>query len=480
MTRRPLDLFIWLLSLSLLSTTRAQDKPCTGRNAGKYYDLNGLQAGKDFTVTTGGGHEIILSACKSVSHETWGLKVQDPGLVGAFMRRDHGDFSMGQTNTTLSFSGRAGHPHLTLTSGSKCLDSNGNTIEHLRGSTEIEFICDPSHGAGSPRLVGQLPPGGDDAACAWFFEWRTAAACATSEGTTFGGVIWFLFISALLFIVMYLVVGTLYNYFILHLSGTEALPRFSLAGMLYHGREAWDMAGEWWASGRSNGFNFSSSGSARGPVGLGGPGGFHTSSQPHHSSNANGDRVPERGGPGAGRDTRSFGTGSGGASANPFVRTASAVRKEQPQPQTNPASHQTQVMAEPQPQLPPGVTLAPGGVPMSASGAGSMPSTGLSSGGGGGGLNPASHQAQLMAGMPVPHLSAPAQVQVQNENATAYRDGGVSASAPAPPPSARRERFALGDDEGEEGEGEDDAPEIQIADVRGRIGAAEEGGSIML
>jgi hypothetical protein len=181
------------------------------------------------------------------------------------------------------------------------------------------------------------------------------------------------------------------------------------------------------------GFNFSSS--ARGPVGLGGPGGFPSS---------NGARVPpERGG-----RERSFGGANANgstANANPFIRTGPSVRKEQPQPQTNPASHQTQVMAPPPPREMP--MPAPGmPTPMPATSAGAPAQ----------GLNPASHQAQLMAGMPVPQLSAPAPAQQSNENATAYRD--------APLPSAKRETFAVGDDEGDE----DDGGDIQIADVRGR------------
>ncbi|KAJ7609184.1 hypothetical protein DFH06DRAFT_1485893 [Mycena polygramma] len=457
MARPRLAAFLSVFCLSLLSFTHAEEKGCTGHNAGKYYDLNGLQVGKDYTLKTAGGHEMVLSACKSVSHETWGLKVQDPALVGGFVRRDHGDFSIGQVNTTLSFSGRAGHPHLTLSSGSKCLDSNGKTIEALHGSTEIEFICDPSAGAGTPRLVAQLPPGGDDAACAFFFEWRTAAACATSEGVTFGGIIWFLFMSALILLGIYLVVGTLYNYFMLGLAGTDALPRFTLAGMLHHGSEAWGMAGEWWASGRGGGFNLSSS--ARGPVGLGGPGGFPAS---------HGGRVPaERGAP------RSFGGASdessnGSAGGNPFVRTGTSVRKEQMHPQTNPASHQTQVMNPPStaPQQNASHVPANMGAPMTptptAPGHGQQQQQQ-------GGLNPASHQAQLMAGMPVPHLSSPSAPQTSSENATAYRD------APAPaPPTPGRQTFAVGDDEVEEGE--DDAQEVQIADIRGRMDSAGPGG----
>ncbi|KAJ7899603.1 hypothetical protein B0H14DRAFT_2556660 [Mycena olivaceomarginata] len=59
---------------------------------------------------------------------------------------------------------------------------------------------------------------------------RGKDACPTSEGVTFGGVIWFLFVSTLTLLALYLVLGMLYNYFALGLSGTEALPRFTLAG----------------------------------------------------------------------------------------------------------------------------------------------------------------------------------------------------------------------------------------------------------
>lgn len=52
----------------------------------------------------------------------------------------------------------------------------------------------------------------------------------------------------MILLIAYLIIGTLYNYFVLGLAGTDALPRFTLAGLIYHGREAWEMAGDWWAS----------------------------------------------------------------------------------------------------------------------------------------------------------------------------------------------------------------------------------------
>ncbi|KAF7358857.1 PLCXc domain-containing protein [Mycena sanguinolenta] len=466
MARPPLALVFWALWFSLFSLTRAEDKPCTGRHNGKYYDLNPLQLGKDFTSKTPEGHEMVLSVCKSVSHETWRLNVQDPGLVGGFVRLGHGDFSMGQTSTTLSFSGRAGHPHLTLSSGSKCRDSNGDTIENMKGSTEIEFVCDPAAKRGTPRLVAQLPPGGDDAACAWVFEWRTAAACPTSEGVTFGGVIWFLFISALILLATYLVIGTLYNYFVLGLNSslTDALPRFSVAGMLYHGREAWGMAGEWAAGGFGRG-------GPRGPVGLGGPGGFRTARDPESRGRtfgtADDDGSMNSSANGSASPNVHVTNNTPNVNANPFIRTKTSVRTEM-----NPASHQTQVMSG-APVPSPGALKemsapSPVGVGAAAPGQGQGVEQALAAG-----LNPASHQAQVMSGMPVPHLSSPSRMTAPPPM--------VQPTPPAPAPAlGRRETgqtFAVGDMDDENDE--EDATEIQIADVRGRMDAGEGGEGII-
>ncbi|CAK5279071.1 unnamed protein product [Mycena citricolor] len=341
---------------SFVSTVgAAEDKPCTAHHDGKYYDLNRVQSTDDYKLSSPENLEIVLSACKSVSQETWGLKgIDDPANVAGFVRRGHGDFSLGRTNTTLSFHSRSKHPHLAFTGGSKCIDSAGNAIDNLRGSSEIEFVCDPGAGRGQPRLVAQLPAGPDDKACAWVFEWRTAAACPTSEGITFGGFIWGLFISIILLLILYVVVGTIYNHFVLNLQGTDALPRFSVAGMIHHGRDALEMASDWAAT------------YGRGPQ----YGGRY-------------DALPTDREGGAG-----FTLPSSADSNSAFVRT----RKE---PVTNPASHQTQVMAPPA-QGGGGVQMpAPAPAPASVSAVNAA----------GSGLNPASHQAQLMAGMPVPQLS---------------------------------------------------------------------------
>ncbi|KAF7300411.1 PLCXc domain-containing protein [Mycena chlorophos] len=449
-----------VLSLLAAAASAQDTKPCTGRNGGKYYDLNGLASG-DYSVTTPGGHELTLSACKAVTKETWGL--DDPKTVGGFVRKEHGDFSLGTLNTTLSFSSRAGYPHLTYAGGSKCVDSNGNKLDYLRGATEIEFVCDPAAGRGTPRLIAQLPPGGDTVACAYVFEWRSVSACATSEGVTFGSFIWFLFSTSLILLFAYLVIGFLYNTFALNQRGMAAVPRFSFASMVYHMREAADLAREWWAT----------QGPGRGAFGL--------------REGGRGVGVGVGGGFGASRDAGRAEEGENTfGKANAFIRT----RKDQPGA-LNPASHQNQSSAAPpvlnthsasaSASASPRHSPMPIPVPMpaptlssvvspSASGLNpashqaqmmqgqgqareDMPLPALptelapTSANAAVGLNPASHQAQVMSGMPVSHLSrTPAQQQQQQQ-------GGM------PPLTPGRERFSLGEGEEEEEDGEEEGEE---------------------
>ncbi|THH09823.1 hypothetical protein EW146_g8566 [Bondarzewia mesenterica] len=98
----------------------------------------------------------------------WNPNVEHAENVAGFVRKGHGDFSIGEVNTTLLV--RDNHPLLILTDGSPC-----PSAEHLRASTAVRFICDTSvFGSGNPQFVAQLPP--DDAsACAFFVEWRTHA-----------------------------------------------------------------------------------------------------------------------------------------------------------------------------------------------------------------------------------------------------------------------------------------------------------------
>lgn len=111
----------------------------------------------------------------------------------------------------------------------------------------------------------------------------------------------------------YLVLGTLYNRYVLNLTGTAQIPQFSFEAMRYHTTEAWKWIRERMGNGRS-GF-----GDADGGVNF-----------VSHQAQAG---------------LESAGGGGGG-----FVRPTSGAKRA-PQPQratTNPVSHQAQV-----PQPPP-------------------------------------------------------------------------------------------------------------------------------
>ncbi|KAJ3511454.1 hypothetical protein NLJ89_g4087 [Agrocybe chaxingu] len=237
-----------LLSLFLFTTSAfADEKPCTIHDGGKYYDLNPLRSNKDYDIKTPSEQTISLNICQSVKTELFGLKNDiDAGDVGGFIRRGHGDFAIGKTNTTLSI--YDGRPRIMMSNGSRCKPKAGEPPGEVRASTAVEFICDKSvFGPGVPRLLVQLPPGDDDIACGFVIEWRTHYACATSEGGGVWGIFATLAVIFLVLLMTYTVLGTLYNRFVLDLRGFDQIPQFSIESMKYHGREAFewckDMAG---------------------------------------------------------------------------------------------------------------------------------------------------------------------------------------------------------------------------------------------
>jgi cation-dependent mannose-6-phosphate receptor len=190
-----------------------------------------LKAAKDYQFETSNGYNFILNVCKSVAHESWNLKVPNPADVAGFIRRPHGDFSIGTANSTLIL--RGGRPSLQLIDGSPC--AKDNTI---RSYTTIEFVCDTSiFGAGKPRLVTQFPEEDDDA-CAFFVEWRSHFACPTSDRTGAHGLFILAVIIIIALVMLYLVCGTLYNRFVLNLSGFDQIPQFSWTSLKYHVSEA--------------------------------------------------------------------------------------------------------------------------------------------------------------------------------------------------------------------------------------------------
>lgn len=212
---------ILLSAVALLAVVRAEEAPCTAHDGDDYYDLSPLKSNKDYEFKSPDGKDFVLNVCKPVNHDVWAPKVDNPENVAGFTRHDRGDFSIGETNTTLTV--QNGHPMLVMTNGSPCPGA-----ESTRGSTAIRFICDTSvFEAGKPEIVAQLPPD-DDSACAFFMEWRTHVACPTHEKT---GRIGFLTVLAAILttaFMLYIIVGTFYKRYVLELRGFDQIPRLSI------------------------------------------------------------------------------------------------------------------------------------------------------------------------------------------------------------------------------------------------------------
>ncbi|KAH7914533.1 mannose-6-phosphate receptor binding domain-containing protein [Hygrophoropsis aurantiaca] len=222
------------------------EKPCTLHHEDNYYDLNPLKASKDYQFQTDSGHDFFLNVCKPVVSDNWNLREGTAGDVAGFVRKDHGDFSIGQVNTTLTMHSNA--LTLSLTNGSPCSASSFARTANspsanprvtraadapMYGSSFIRFICDTRvYGAGTPELIAQFPRE-DDSACGFDIEWRTHFACPKGERGIIGGILVFLVIATLLLLTTYTLLSTLYNRFVLRLRGPDSLPSYTPA----HARE---------------------------------------------------------------------------------------------------------------------------------------------------------------------------------------------------------------------------------------------------
>ncbi|KZT08637.1 uncharacterized protein LAESUDRAFT_648667 [Laetiporus sulphureus 93-53] len=207
--------------LTLLAATRtatADDQPCTARDGDDYYDLSSLKSSTDYRFKSPGGYEFVLNVCKPVVSDMWAIKVDDPAIVGGFSRHERGDFSIGNTNSTLVV--QNGHPTLLMTGGSRCPGADTMTA-----STVVRFTCDTSV-LGQPELVAQLPPSDVDA-CSFFIEWRSHVACPTHEKTGRIGFVTVLAAILTTLFMLYILVGTFYNRYVLELRGFEQIPRIS-------------------------------------------------------------------------------------------------------------------------------------------------------------------------------------------------------------------------------------------------------------
>ncbi|KAL4068838.1 mannose-6-phosphate receptor binding domain-containing protein [Scleroderma yunnanense] len=220
--------------LALALSAYADEQPCTLHHGGNYYDLNSLKARKDYEVDIEGGHKFYLNVCRGVTTDPWNTGVSDgDGNIAGLIRRDHGDFAIGIVNTTLEMV--EGSLMIRQSNGSPC-----KNMDNVRGSSSTRFICDTSvFAAGKPAVIDKFPPN-EDEACHYELEWKTHFACPTGERGFFSGLLISCVITAMIFVMLYMVASTLYNRFVLHLRGHELMPKFTLQ----HAQEILDMSYE--------------------------------------------------------------------------------------------------------------------------------------------------------------------------------------------------------------------------------------------
>jgi cation-dependent mannose-6-phosphate receptor len=77
-----------------IANMASSNSPCTlTLDDGTHYDLSSLSSAKaDYTATVG-EREFKLNVCRAVVSELW--SVDQPELVGGFIGRQNGDFSIG-------------------------------------------------------------------------------------------------------------------------------------------------------------------------------------------------------------------------------------------------------------------------------------------------------------------------------------------------------------------------------------------------
>ncbi|KAG5651212.1 hypothetical protein H0H81_009459 [Sphagnurus paluster] len=324
-----------LLALAIVGCMADDEMPCTIHHGGRYYDLNPLKASKDYEFQTPGNHLFVMNVCRTPVRETFGLKDVKVTEIGGFIRRDHGDFSIGSKYNPVV-------PRLQSSP-----DSRGWV------SLQIQIRREPD--TGTPRLIAQLPPGDDEEACAFFLEWRTHVACPTNDpGSALGFFSFTILLQVAIFYcadpssaalthhnriislaILYLVAGTLYNRFVLRLRGVDQIPKFSVEAMKYHASEALD-----WIKDLAGSAQRPGSGYARMPNELGTPfsgGTFSGSSQPSGGINPVSHQTQVSSGPGS--TLHSDDVGHGFVRPHPSRAPSGPPRRAE----INPVSHQAQI-----------------------------------------------------------------------------------------------------------------------------------------
>ncbi|KAF2208815.1 hypothetical protein CERZMDRAFT_48473 [Cercospora zeae-maydis SCOH1-5] len=245
------SLAVYLSAAPVLAASGAEgDKPCTitSPTTGSFFDLTALQIPdpatskakhpKEHSWNATGydvGYNFTINFCGAVVEPVENVEGVDKELwrnVSAFYRHADKVYSIGQQNSDLVMRGRK--LVLNYTDGSPCEHpedkrwANKKPVKKSKGrtkSTVISMLCDRDPLAPPLQLsfVGTLDE------CTYFFEGRSAAACATANTSkatlnpagVFGVIV-------MIAIMVYFVGGCVYNRAVLQQRGWQQVPNYNL------------------------------------------------------------------------------------------------------------------------------------------------------------------------------------------------------------------------------------------------------------
>ncbi|CAB4424849.1 unnamed protein product [Rhizophagus irregularis] len=218
-------LCLTILSTSLFVKAEENPQPCTVTNetTNKYYDLSPLKKteGNDWIVYGyGTGWTFYINVCHGVLYrddkdsesnfEDIGVYGINPELYNRTLEKSH---NIGKLSNN------------PLIRGDKLVMefSNGKLcgLTNYKSASVVSFICDKTvEGQGQPIFISSYQD------CAFFFEWRTPAACPTDKKDASKGgwgVFFTIFVIAL---IVYFVGGIIYNRMVHNATGMYQIPNW--------------------------------------------------------------------------------------------------------------------------------------------------------------------------------------------------------------------------------------------------------------
>ncbi|KAI0244061.1 Cation-independent mannose-6-phosphate receptor CI-MPR [Massospora cicadina] len=218
----------WCLTFTLLafvsSDTPIQVPYCGAHNVTSHdlYDLSSL------IKTTGDNYKIEIPAepSRNEKKRTFEFNVCNPlpttpaGItagsnVASYLKEEGSaaGISLGKNSSRPIL--RDGSLYLLYKDGANC---TANNVTRAR-STMILFTCIDPLIVRPPTFVGDFD------GCEYVFEWKTSAACPTSDTSPSAGTI--IFRLSCMGVFFYLLVGIIYNRFVKNAQGLEQIPNFN-------------------------------------------------------------------------------------------------------------------------------------------------------------------------------------------------------------------------------------------------------------